>query len=150
VPTPDRELPYRPRTSYERKRQVMQIAEGLNGTEEGVGSFHRALGIVLRYLEVLSGDVECPECGAPPAGSLSKNPGKWQCSECHVVGGELRGHFDVWDYLGTKNPEEATVPGLGRGVRMKLPTEMESERPDTTDKGATSHRQKPHNSGMNW
>lgn len=82
----DRDRPYRPRTTYEIKDHLQRIATTLNGQERGVGEFHEALEIVLRYIDVLEDEMTCLDCGtklAPfqPSGRSIK--GKYRCPNCH-------------------------------------------------------------------
>ena len=143
---------FRPRISRDRRDRLLDVAEQLNGEE--VSGTNEALGLVCNYLDVLQQAVEsCPECGRDLAagydtdtGWLELPEGKWHCSQCGVL--------DVWDYMGTANRDDASLPGLPRSVKLRFECSHEHDQAGTNDRDSTQDTQSQtagtSNSGEYW
>jgi hypothetical protein len=138
---------YRPRLSRAERDRVLEVAERLNGA--GGLRFHRALGILCRYFDVVQDQVSaCPRCGVESinseasgdAGTRNRAPlpeGRWWCFRC-------RDSFGVWDYLDVDDRERAAFPGLPDDLRYTFEADStggddsRTEIATATDSGPTA------------
>lgn len=117
---------YRPRISRERRDKVIEAAGRLNGADV---SFHESLGLLCRYLDVLHGDVACPECGATDV--EDREHGRYHCWRCEEDRGN--GLFTAWDYLDVADRDSATLPGTKESVQYRFESDS-----TTTNRGTNS------------
>lgn len=128
----------RPSISFGDKNRVLNTASELNGAE--VKQVPPALRLICRYLDVLYGDVAtCPRCGYSYVSRSSKEriwdsfelpKTKWRCHYCRET-------FNVYDYLGSDEPERARFPGVPESISNRLEKATES---DGTKQGLDARR----------
>jgi rubredoxin len=56
--------------------------------------------MLLRYVDALGDEVECPECGLPME---AKAAGVWHCRPCQL-------NQDIFDVLGTTDTDNHDIP----------------------------------------
>jgi hypothetical protein len=123
---------HRPRITRARRDTVIEAGKRLNGADVG---FHEALGLLCRYLDMLNQEVSCPDCGTE---AEVLNSGSYRCRACEADGDSP--FFGAWDYLGTECPEDATLPGLPRGIKTRFGGEKKENSGTSTSQSTPDTR----------
>jgi len=113
---------------------VIEAGERLNGAS---ASFHESLGLLCRYLDVLHGDVACPECGATDV--EDREHGRFHCWRCEEDRGN--GHFTAWDVIQPADKENATLPGTKESVQYRFESDSTTETSGTNSSDSHSDTQ---------
>lgn len=123
---------YRPRITRELRDRVLEVGEELNGAEPE--SYRESLEMLVRYLDVLQDRVTCPQCGEELEETAT---GKYRCWRCEQEGENA--HFDLWDYLGTEDTEQAALPGFPREIQYRFECNHEEHSSGSKDEKNTQH-----------
>jgi hypothetical protein len=116
----------------------MQTAEQLNGAEPM--SYSDALSLLVGYVDVLYGTVECPQCGESDVEDLETgNYRCWRCDEDRESG-----YFDVWDYLDVENPDQASLPGLPREIQYRFECDHDEHDTGSKEEDKSQHAENQH------
>jgi len=134
---------YRPRITRKQRDTVMQTAEQLNGAEPD--SYSDALALLVGYVDVLYGTVECPQCGETDIEETAG--GKYRCWRCKQEGESA--YFDVWGYLDVENPEQASLPGLPNSIQLRFECDHEEHTSGSKEDNSTQHAENQHPTQQN-
>jgi uncharacterized protein (UPF0212 family) len=134
---------HRPRITRKQRDTVIDTAEQLNGAEPR--SYSDALNLLVGYVDVLYGSVECPNCGEMDIEETAK--GKYRCWRCEQEGESA--FFTVWDYLDAENPEQASLPGLPQSIQYRFECNHEEHDAGSKDDNSTQHAENQQAVGQN-
>jgi hypothetical protein len=121
----------------------MQTAEQLNGAEPMC--YSDALSLLVGYVDVLYGSIECPSCGETSIEETAA--GKYRCWQCEQEGESAL--FTVWDYLDVENPEQASLPGLPEHIQYRFECNHEEHKTGSNDGDRTQHTENQHPTRQN-
>jgi hypothetical protein len=122
---------FRPRINREQRDRLIEVANELNG--EPVSGTNQALGLVVRYLNVLDGQpMQCPDCGEelePKAGG----------NHYHCWNEDK--YLSVFEVLGSDNPENASIHALPKHVKYRFAPDDENTEAGTKGTDSSQHTQ---------